>query len=177
YPHTQLQAGGAAVGLPEGQMGNSEVGHLNLGAGAVVKQDLTRIDEAVAQGELGSSETIRAAFDGFERVHLIGLVSDGGVHSSLEHLGALLQLGAEGQDIVVHAFTDGRDTSPHGGAGYLTQVDAWPGRVGSVIGRYYAMDRDRRADRTQAALALLLDGTAEHNADTGEAAVRAAYER
>jgi 2,3-bisphosphoglycerate-independent phosphoglycerate mutase len=177
YAHTQLTTCGAAVGLPEGQMGNSEVGHLNLGAGAVVKQDLTRIDEAVAHGELGSNAAIRAAFDGFERVHLIGLVSDGGVHSSLEHLGALLALGAEGQDVVVHAFTDGRDTSPHGGAAYLSQVDAWPGRVGSVIGRYYAMDRDKRAERTQAALDMLVDGRADHHADSGEAAVRAAYER
>jgi 2,3-bisphosphoglycerate-independent phosphoglycerate mutase len=176
YPHTQLTACGAAVGLPEGQMGNSEVGHLNLGAGAVVKQDLTRIDEAVANGELGAAEAIRAAFDGFERVHLIGLVSDGGVHSSLEHLGALLALAGD-QDVVVHAFTDGRDTSPHGGAGFLAQVDAWPGRVGSVIGRYYAMDRDHRAERTKAALDLLVEGRAEHHADTGEAAVRAAYER
>jgi 2,3-bisphosphoglycerate-independent phosphoglycerate mutase len=176
YPHTQLTACGAAVGLPEGQMGNSEVGHLNLGAGAVVQQDLTRIDEAVANGELGAAEAIRAAFDGFERVHLIGLVSDGGVHSSLEHLGALLALAGD-QDVVVHAFTDGRDTSPHGGAGFLAQVDAWPGRVGSVIGRYYAMDRDRRAERTKAALDLLVQGRAEHHADTGEAAVRAAYER
>jgi 2,3-bisphosphoglycerate-independent phosphoglycerate mutase len=177
YPHTQLEACGAAVGLPDGQMGNSEVGHLNLGAGAVVKQDLTRIDEAVAHGDLGANPAIRAAFDGFERVHLIGLVSDGGVHASLEHLGALLQLGAEGQDVVVHAFTDGRDTSPHGGAGYLAQVDAWPGRVGSVIGRYYAMDRDHRAERTQAALDMLVEGRADHHADTGEAAVRAAYAR
>jgi 2,3-bisphosphoglycerate-independent phosphoglycerate mutase len=176
YPHTQLTACGAAVGLPEGQMGNSEVGHLNLGAGAVVKQDLTRIDEAVANGELGAGEAIRAAFGGFERVHLIGLVSDGGVHSSLEHLGALLALAGD-QDVVVHAFTDGRDTSPHGGAGFLAQVDAWPGRVGSVIGRYYAMDRDHRAERTKAALDLLVEGRAEHHADTGEAAVRAAYER
>jgi 2,3-bisphosphoglycerate-independent phosphoglycerate mutase len=177
YPHTQLEAGGAAVGLPEGQMGNSEVGHLNLGAGAVVKQDLTRIDEAVAHGDLGANPAIRAAFDDSERVHLIGLVSDGGVHSSLEHLGALLALGHEGQDVVVHAFTDGRDTSPHGGAAFLAQVDAWPGRVGSVIGRYYAMDRDHRAERTQAALDLLLEGKADHHADTGEAAARAAYER
>jgi 2,3-bisphosphoglycerate-independent phosphoglycerate mutase len=175
-PHTQLTACGAAVGLPEGQMGNSEVGHLNLGAGAVIKQDLTRIDEAVAEGALGSNEAIRAALDGFERVHLIGLVSDGGVHSSLEQLGALLALAGD-QDVVVHAFTDGRDTSPHGGAQFLAQVDAWPGRVGSVIGRYYAMDRDRRAERTQAALDLLVEGTAAHHADTGEAAVRAAYER
>src|SRR5205814_2209407 len=157
YPHTQLTASGRAVGLPEGQMGNSEVGHLNLGAGAVVKQDLTRIDEAVAGGELSSNEAIRAALDGFERVHLIGLVSDGGVHSSLEHLGALLELAGD-RDVVVHAFTDGRDTSPHGGAEFLARVDGWPGRVGSVIGRYYAMDRDRRADRTQQALDLLLEG-------------------
>jgi 2,3-bisphosphoglycerate-independent phosphoglycerate mutase len=175
-PHTQLTACGAAVGLPEGQMGNSEVGHLNLGAGAVIKQDLTRIDEAVAEGALGSNEAIRAALDGFERVHLIGLVSDGGVHSSLEQLGALLALAGD-QDVVVHAFTDGRDTSPHGGAQFLAQVDAWPGRVGSVIGRYYAMDRDRRAERTQAALDLLVEGRAAHHADSGEAAVRAAYER
>jgi len=176
YPHTQLTTCGLAVGLPEGQMGNSEVGHLNLGAGAVVKQDLTRIDEAVAAGELGSNEAIQAAFDGFERVHLIGLVSDGGVHSSLEHLRALLELGGD-RDVVVHAFTDGRDTSPHGGAEFLAQVDARPGRVGSVIGRYYAMDRDRRFDRTQQALDLLLEGRSDHYADTGEAAVRAAYER
>ena len=103
YPRTLLDASGLAVGLPKGQMGNSEVGHLNLGAGAVVKQDLTRIDEAVAGGELSSNEAIRAAFDGFERVHLIGLVSDGGVHSSLEHLGALLELAGD-RDVVVHAF-------------------------------------------------------------------------
>src|SRR5207247_10337346 len=90
--------------------------------------------------------------------------------------GALLEL-AGGRDVVVHAFTDGRDTSPHGGAEFLAQVDAWPGRVGSVIGRYYAMDRDRRAERTQAALDLLVAGGAEHHADGGEAAVRAAYER
>jgi 2,3-bisphosphoglycerate-independent phosphoglycerate mutase len=176
YPHTQLTTCGLAVGLPDGQMGNSEVGHLNLGAGAVVKQDLTRIDEAVAAGELGSNEAIRAAFDGFERVHLIGLVSDGGVHSSMEHLHALLELAGD-QDVVVHAFTDGRDTSPHGGADFLAQVDTWPGRVGSVIGRYFAMDRDRRFDRTQQALDLLLEGKADHNAETAEAAVRAAYER
>jgi 2,3-bisphosphoglycerate-independent phosphoglycerate mutase len=176
YPHTQLTASGLAVGLPDGQMGNSEVGHLNLGAGAVVKQDLTRIDEAVAAGELGSNEAIQAAFGDFERVHLIGLVSDGGVHSSLDHLRALLELAGD-RDVVVHAFTDGRDTSPHGGAEYLAQVDALPGRVGSVIGRYYAMDRDRRFDRTQQALDLLLEGKADHHADTGEAAVRAAYER
>ena len=114
YPHTQLQACGRAVGLPEGQMGNSEVGHMNLGAGAVVEQDLTRIDEAAKDGELASNEVLRGVFADAERVHLIGLVSDGGVHSGWSHLEALIRLGAELEvpDLVLHAFTDGRDTSP-----------------------------------------------------------------
>jgi 2,3-bisphosphoglycerate-independent phosphoglycerate mutase len=184
YPHTQLTACGRAVGLPEGQMGNSEVGHLNLGAGAVVVQDLTRIDDAVQRGELTGNEVLRNAFSGAERIHLIGLVSDGGVHSSLEHLQALIGLGAESgvADLVLHAFTDGRDTLPTAGAGFLAEVertmaDAGTGRVGSVIGRYYAMDRDRRWDRLQLAYDLLVHGRAEHSADSGEAAVRGAYER
>jgi 2,3-bisphosphoglycerate-independent phosphoglycerate mutase len=176
YPHTQLTAGGRAVGLPDGQMGNSEVGHLNLGAGAVVRQDLTRIDDAVADGSLAANEVLRAALTGHRRVHLLGLVSDGGVHASLEHLRALTAM-AEG-DVVVHAFTDGRDTSPHGGAGYLAEVESWgTARVGSVVGRYFAMDRDQRWERTQKALDLLLAGEAPYRAETGEAAVRAAYER
>ena len=175
-PHTTLTAFGPAVGLPEGQMGNSEVGHLNLGAGAVVNQDLTRIDAAVSQAAMGTNETLRAAFEGFERVHLIGLVSDGGVHASLEHLQALIAMAPDGVDVVVHAFTDGRDTLPHGGADFVAQIPA-PARVGSVIGRYFAMDRDHREERTQAAVDLLVDGRAEHHADTAEAAVRAAYER
>jgi 2,3-bisphosphoglycerate-independent phosphoglycerate mutase len=183
YPHTQLKADGPAVGLPEGQMGNSEVGHLNLGAGAVIKQDLTRIDEAVEQGTLTHNEVLIDAMRG-PRVHLIGLVSDGGVHSSLRHLEALINLAAEQgvEDLVIHAFTDGRDTSPHGGADYVAQVEQWCaearlGRVGSVIGRYHAMDRDRRWDRTQKALDLLLEGKGEYHAETGEDAVRAAYDR
>jgi len=150
YPHTTLTACGAAVGLPEGQMGNSEVGHLNLGAGAVVKQDLVRIDDAISDGSLAENRVLREAFSGAPRVHLIGLVSDGGVHSSLEHLRALIALGEEvapGVDLVVHAFTDGRDTLPHAGAGYLAELDRIAGmRVGSVVGRYWAMDRDRRCD-------------------------------
>jgi 2,3-bisphosphoglycerate-independent phosphoglycerate mutase len=167
-------------------MGNSEVGHLNLGAGAVVKQDLTRIDEAVEDGTLGDNEALSAATDGFERVHLIGLVSDGGVHSGWKHLEALIRLaservGPEGE-VIVHAFTDGRDTSPTGGERYLEQVEAWcreagNARVGSVIGRYYAMDRDSRAERTQAALDLLVDGTAEHHADSAPQAARDSYAR
>jgi 2,3-bisphosphoglycerate-independent phosphoglycerate mutase len=179
YPHTTLTACGRAVGLPEGQMGNSEVGHLNLGAGAVVRQDLTRIDDAVAEGKLAENEILRAALTGVGRVHLIGLVSDGGVHSSMAHLRALIEKAREGgKDVVVHAFTDGRDTLPHAGESFLRELDATEGvRVGSVVGRYWAMDRDRRWDRTQRAYDLLVHGRAEYREDSGEAAVHEAYER
>jgi 2,3-bisphosphoglycerate-independent phosphoglycerate mutase len=172
------------VGLPEGQMGNSEVGHLNLGAGSVVMQDLTRIDTAAEDGLLASNKVLRDALRASERVHVIGLVSDGGVHSSLEHLRALIEMAAslEVPDLVLHAFTDGRDTTPKSGAGYLEQVAEWmtendAGRIGSVIGRYYAMDRDKRWDRVQQAYDLLMHGQAEHHADSGAEAARAAYER
>jgi 2,3-bisphosphoglycerate-independent phosphoglycerate mutase len=211
YPHTTLAACGAAVGLPEGQMGNSEVGHLNLGAGAVVKQDLVRIDEAIADGSLARNGILREALTGGgsagvarlsgggdgdlrgavttpsgllglpPRIHLLGLVSDGGVHSSLEHLRALIALAgdlAPGVDVVLHAFTDGRDTLPHAGAGYLAELDRDPRvRIGSVVGRYWAMDRDRRWERTQRAYDMLVHGRAPHHAATGEQAVREAYER
>ena len=180
HPHTQLTAKGEAVGLPEGQMGNSEVGHLNLGAGAIVPQDLARIDRAVADGSLAENEILREAMRDAPRVHLIGLVSEGGVHSSLDHLEALVKLAGQWdvEDLVIHAFTDGRDTSPTSGAGCLARVESWGiGRVGSVVGRYFAMDRDKRWDRTEKAIKLLVDGEGDHYADTGEAAVRAAYER
>jgi 2,3-bisphosphoglycerate-independent phosphoglycerate mutase len=182
YPHTQLTAGGRAVGLPEGQMGNSEVGHMNLGAGAVVMQDLTRIDEAAAEDRFASNPVLRDAFTATERVHLIGLVSDGGVHSGWQHLEALVQLAAELEvtDLVLHAFTDGRDTLPTSGAGYLETVQGWMenvgrGRIGSVVGRYWAMDRDRRWDRTQRAYDLLVHGRADRHADSGAAAAQDAY--
>jgi len=175
HPHTQLIACGESVGLPAGQMGNSEVGHLNLGAGAIVPQDLARIDRAVQDGTLAENEVLRAALEDTPRVHLIGLVSDGGVHSSDRHLKALIDI-IEG-DVVVHAFTDGRDTDPKGGARYLAEVESWGARVGSVVGRYFAMDRDKRWDRTQKALDLLLEGKAEHHAATAEQAAREAYER
>ena len=182
YDHTTLTASGGAVGLPEGQMGNSEVGHLNLGAGAVVKQDLMRIDEAVESGALAADPTLRAALAGAPRVHLIGLASDGGVHSSHRHLKALIDIaaGIGVEDLVVHAFTDGRDVLPHSAVSFLPQVDAWlqgKGRIGTVVGRYYAMDRDSRAERTQKALELLVDGNGDHHAATAEEAVRAAYAR
>jgi 2,3-bisphosphoglycerate-independent phosphoglycerate mutase len=184
YPHTRLVAGGEAVGLPEGQMGNSEVGHLNLGAGAVVTQDLSRIDQAVERGELGENSVLRDALSGAERVHLIGLVSDGGVHSGFRHVEALIELAAsmEVPDLVLHAFTDGRDTLPRSGAEFLETVEGWmehagTGRIGIVVGRYFAMDRDRRWDRTQRAYDLLVHGQAEHEASSGSAAAREAYER
>jgi 2,3-bisphosphoglycerate-independent phosphoglycerate mutase len=184
YPTTTLTACGQAVGLPDGQMGNSEVGHLNLGAGSVVMQDLTRIDAAAADGSLAANEVLREAFGAGGRVHVIGLVSDGGVHSSLDHLHALIEMAAalEVQDLVVHAFTDGRDTLPRSGSGFLKQVESWmatagTGRIGTVIGRYYAMDRDRRWDRVKRAYDLLVHGQAEHRAASGAQACADAYAR
>jgi 2,3-bisphosphoglycerate-independent phosphoglycerate mutase len=181
FPRTTLTAWGPAVGLPEGQMGNSEVGHLNLGAGAIVKQDLLRIDEAIEDGWFFENEVLRDACRA-ERVHLLGLVSAGGVHASMGHLKALVKLARDQDvsDIVIHAFTDGRDTNPDSGAGYLGELEAElpaEARVGSVTGRYYAMDRDNRWDRTELARKALVDGEADFTAESGEAAVRAAYDR
>ena len=178
-PHTTLTTHGPAVGLPEGQMGNSEVGHLNLGAGAVVKQDLLRIDESIEDGSLFENETLRAACD-TERLHLLGLVSDGGVHSSMGHLRALIELaGRKGvNDVVVHAFTDGRDTAPDSGVRHVAEVESWDGaRIATVSGRYYAMDRDNRWDRTKLAFDAIVNGEAEFHAESGEDAVSQAYER
>jgi 2,3-bisphosphoglycerate-independent phosphoglycerate mutase len=184
FPTTTLIACGTAVGLPEGQMGNSEVGHLNLGAGSVVMQDLTRIDAAAEDGEFAANEALRDAFSAAERVHVIGLVSEGGVHSSMDHLKALIELGASlhVKDLIVHAFTDGRDTTPKSGAGYLETVAGWmdesgAGRIGSVVGRYSAMDRDKRWDRVKRAYDMLVHGRADHHFDTAAEAARAAYER
>jgi 2,3-bisphosphoglycerate-independent phosphoglycerate mutase len=184
HAHSTLTTSGKAVGLPEGQMGNSEVGHLNLGAGAVVKQDLLRIDEAIEDGSFFETEALRAACAAGRqagRLHLLGLVSGGGVHASMGHLKALIELAGREQvpDVVIHAFTDGRDTAPDSGAGYLAEVEGWGGaRMATVSGRYWAMDRDRRWDRTQLAYDAIVAGEAEvPPAASGEAAVRAAYER
>jgi 2,3-bisphosphoglycerate-independent phosphoglycerate mutase len=183
---TTLTACGRAVGLPDGQMGNSEVGHLNLGAGAVVRQDLTRIDDAVADGSLAQNEVLlQAMADAREsgRLHLLGLVSHGGVHASERHLEALIQLAAAQNvpDVVLHAFTDGRDTLPTSGADYVAEAEEWlraaGGRIGSVSGRYFAMDRDKRWDRIELAFDAMVKGESDFHADSGEAAVRAAYER
>jgi 2,3-bisphosphoglycerate-independent phosphoglycerate mutase len=186
YPHTQLSAQGRDVGLPEGQMGNSEVGHLNLGAGAIVKQDLARIDDAVADGSFFDNEVLLAACERARnsprgRLHLLGLVSDGGVHSGWEHLEACIELASqEGvPDLVFHAFTDGRDTLPHGGRRYLEELEAWlraAGRVATVSGRYYAMDRDTRWERTKLAYDAIVHAEGLR-APSSAAAIEAAYER
>ena len=182
YPHTSLSASGRDVGLPDGQMGNSEVGHLNLGAGSVVKQDLARIDDAIADGSFFENPALKgaceAARDGPRgRLHLMGLVSDGGVHSGWEHIEACIELAArEGvPDLVVHAFTDGRDTLPTAGPTYLAELERWlrhAGRIGTVSGRYYAMDRDRRWDRVERAY----DAIARAEGPRAESAVGAVEE-
>ena len=186
FPHTQLSAQGPDVGLPEGQMGNSEVGHLNLGAGAIVKQDLARIDDAVADGSFFDNEVLLAACERARqsprgRLHLLGLVSDGGVHSGWEHIEAAIELASqEGvPDVVFHAFTDGRDTLPHGGKGYLEELERWlraAGRVATVSGRYYAMDRDTRWERTKLAYDAIVHARGLH-APSAAAAIAESYER
>jgi 2,3-bisphosphoglycerate-independent phosphoglycerate mutase len=186
FPHTQLSAQGPDVGLPEGQMGNSEVGHLNLGAGAIVKQDLARIDDAVADGSFFENEALLAACERARqsprgRLHLLGLVSDGGVHSGWEHIEATIELAAqEGvPDVVFHAFTDGRDTLPHGGRGYLEELERWlhqAGRVATVSGRYYAMDRDTRWERTKLAYDAIVHAQGLR-APSSAAAIAESYER
>jgi len=178
-PHNELSASGRDVGLPDGQMGNSEVGHLNLGAGAVVKQDLARIDDAIADGSFFENPALLAACEAARRsprgrLHLMGLVSDGGVHSGWEHLEACIELAArEGvPDLVLHAFTDGRDTLPRSSPGYLTEVERWlrqAGRIGTVSGRYYAMDRDRRWERTKLAFDAIVHGRGAAAPNAGDA--------
>jgi 2,3-bisphosphoglycerate-independent phosphoglycerate mutase len=186
YPHATLRTCGRDVGLPDGQMGNSEVGHLNLGAGAIVHQDLMRINLAIEHGEFAANPALTgacAAARASGRLHIIGLVSDGGVHSSLEHLEALLALAAAQNvaDVIVHAFTDGRDTLPRSAAGFLRAVqDALPAnaRIGTVTGRYYAMDRDKRWDRVKLAYDTIVHGVSDQPpAASGVQAVEAAYER
>jgi 2,3-bisphosphoglycerate-independent phosphoglycerate mutase len=185
YPHTQLSAQGRDVGLPDGQMGNSEVGHLNLGAGAIVKQDLARIDDAIADGSFFDNEALLAACERARnsprgRMHLLGLVSDGGVHSGWEHIEACIELAAEEgvPDIVFHAFTDGRDTLPHGGRAYLAELERWlrqAGRVGTVSGRYYAMDRDTRWERVKLAYDAIVHAQGQ-KAQSVEEAISSSYE-
>ena len=169
FPMTTLDPHGEAVGLPPGQMGNSEVGHLNIGAGRVVYQDIMRIDRAIATGEFFENETLRELIAGVGgtggTLHMVGLVSDGGVHSHIEHLFALLELcRREGvRRVAVHALTDGRDTSPTSGRGYVARlaerIALTPGaRIATICGRYYAMDRDKRWERIAKAWAAMALG-------------------
>ncbi len=185
YPNTTLVACGEAVGLPDGQMGNSEVGHLNLGAGRIVYQELQRINVAIRDGEFAKNETllhaIRTAIKEEKTLHLIGLVSDGGVHSHTSHLQAITSLCAqEGlEKVLVHAFTDGRDTDPKSGLGFLTSLQKHlkqtTGQIASVTGRYYAMDRDKRWERIKLAYDALVNGIGTTTQNVLEA-VQRSYE-
>ncbi len=188
HPHGVLKASGRAVGLPEGQMGNSEVGHTNLGAGSVVWQEILRISKAIEDESFFENEALveaaRHANANDQKLHLMGCFSDGGVHSHLEHLYGLLELvrreGLAPEQVCVHAFTDGRDTDPHGGVEYVRQFreaaeEIGMGRLVSIVGRYYAMDRDERWERTEKAYRLLTEGTGE-DFDDPVAALEASYE-
>ncbi len=183
YPVGYLSASGLDVGLPEGQMGNSEVGHLNLGAGRIVYQDLTRINKAVSDGSLATNPVLKEAFAQAQtaRLHFIGLVSDGGVHSHQDHLLALVHLAHQAgvRDIMIHAITDGRDTSPTGGVAYLQHVQAGiagtGAQIATVVGRYFAMDRDKRWERTELAWNAIVDGVGALQSVDPAAAVQACY--
>ncbi len=171
YPNAQLEASGLAVGLPEGQMGNSEVGHMNLGAGRIVYQDLVKINLAVENKEIGLEPTLIEAFtkakQNNKKVHFMGLLSDGGVHSHIDHLKGLITAAEDFglNKIAVHVFTDGRDTDPKGGLGYMADLEDHiknsPTKIASIIGRYYAMDRDKRWERIKLAYDLLVNGEGE----------------
>jgi len=185
YPNTLIQTSGRAVGLPPGQMGNSEVGHLNIGAGRVVTMDVTRIDLMIENGEIDRNPTLLAALRHARgrQLHLLGLLSDGGVHSHIQHLFALLRLARqEGVErVFVHAFMDGRDTMPNSGKDYLQQLqrkfrEYGVGKLASLSGRYYAMDRDRRWERIQLAYDAIVKGTGPATADP-LAAISESYQR
>ncbi|MCM2265514.1 MAG: 2,3-bisphosphoglycerate-independent phosphoglycerate mutase [Desulfuromonadales bacterium] len=185
YPTTRLNASGLNVGLPEGQMGNSEVGHLNIGAGRIIYQDLTRISKSIADGDFFTNPVLREAMAKTRaaggRLHLLGLFSDGGVHSHNTHVYALVEMARrEGiGEVCIHAFTDGRDTAPQSAGGFLAELEGeliriGLGRVATVMGRYYAMDRDNRWERVEPAWRAMVLGEGEP-ADTSSAAIAAAY--
>ncbi len=179
YPHSQLQASGENVGLPDGQMGNSEVGHLNIGAGRVLYQDLVKINKAIKDGTILQNPEIKSAFEYAQRtgkgIHFMGLTSTGGVHSSLDHVFALCDIAAQYglKDVYLHCFMDGRDTDPHSGKGFIEELQAHcdksAGKIASIIGRYYAMDRDKRWERVKVAYDLLVNGEGKQATDMVEA--------
>jgi 2,3-bisphosphoglycerate-independent phosphoglycerate mutase len=168
YPHNTLETSGMAVGLPDGQMGNSEVGHMNLGAGRVVYQDLVKINKAVEDHSIGQNQVLQAAFqhakESGKNLHFIGLVSDGGVHSHMNHLVGLTKEAAKTglENIYIHAFTDGRDCDPHSGKGFIEKLEKdiseTPAKIASIVGRYYAMDRDKRWERIKLAYDAIVHG-------------------
>jgi 2,3-bisphosphoglycerate-independent phosphoglycerate mutase len=172
YPHTTLDASGEAVGLPPGQMGNSEVGHLTIGSGRVLYQDFVRVNKAIEDGSFFEDPALTSAFERGERTHLLGLVSYGGVHSHIDHVRALLRFAPE--KTWLHAFTDGRDVSPHSAVNDLAELPT--DRIATVAGRYYAMDRDQRWERTKRAFDAIVHGKGEQAEDPVEA-VRCSYER
>ena len=185
YPHSQLQASGENVGLPDGQMGNSEVGHLNIGAGRVLYQDLVKINKAIKDGSILDNPEIKSAFSYAQKtgkgMHFMGLTSTGGVHSSFEHILALCDIAKkyELKDVYLHCFMDGRDTDPHSGKGFIHDLQEHckqsAGVVASIIGRYYAMDRDKRWDRVKIAYDQLVNGIGEKATDM-EAAMQESYD-
>ena len=185
YPHSQLQASGEYVGLPDGQMGNSEVGHLNIGAGRIVYQDLVKINRACADNSILENKAIKKAFEFAKAnggdIHFMGLTSDGGVHSSLEHLFKLCDIAKHYglTNHYVHCFMDGRDTDPRSGKGFIAQLEehlaTTGGKIASIIGRYYAMDRDKRWERVKIAYDLLVNGVGEATTNT-VAAVQKSYD-
>ena len=186
FPNTLIHTSGPFVGLPEGQMGNSEVGHLNIGAGRIVQMDITRVDQLIASGDFFRQPLLLEAMERgrARQLHLIGLVSDGGVHSQLEHLFALLRMARENKvsNVFVHCFMDGRDTPPESGIDFLRQLEQkmreyGVGQIASVSGRYYAMDRDNRWERVEKAYRAMVHGDAEAKFTDPIAAMRASYEK
>ncbi len=183
-PHTLISGSGRCVGLPDGQMGNSEVGHMNMGAGRIVYQDLTRIDTAIADGSFFQNDTLIKALQAGKAVHIMGLLSPGGVHSHERHWFALLELAKQLKlsNLYLHPFLDGRDTPPQSALSSLETLDSLAnklncGKIASIIGRYYAMDRDHRYERVQAAYELLVDGKADYHATDVSTAINDAYKR
>jgi len=188
YPHTLLEASGEAVGLPKGVMGNSEVGHINMGSGRLVPQGVTVIDEEIANGNFARNATLHACIDHVRasggRLHLLGLVSDGKVHSSLDHVDALIDaIASAGVPLAIDAFLDGRDTPPSSALSYISRLERKlaerdrTGAIATITGRFYAMDRDKRWERTRKAYDAIANATAEHRAATALEAVKAAYDR
>src|SRR5687767_3053700 len=186
YPHSSLQASGEQVGLPSGQMGNSEVGHITMGAGRIVYQDLTRIDKSIRDGDFFEKPALIEAMtrcqDGQHALHLIGLISPNGIHSHTRHLNALIEMAARHKltRVFVQGFTDGRDTSPAGGTGFVADLEAvmakaGTGRVASIGGRYYGMDRDNRWERTKRAYDAMVTGRGRHARSAVEI-IRSSYE-